>query len=98
MNGLYQVLNNTSEAFLETLSIISAHVALYIHRPPPYAYLLRRFMTVILASGTSQAISRHSVASPITALVSNHVVLHSKTTQLEKNGMVLIAITCVSDA
>ena len=53
-------------------------------------------MTDNLMIGVSQAVSRCPVA--ITALVLNQFVLSSETTQLSKNSMALIAITCVSGA
>ena len=55
-----------------------------VYTVPPVRLPVSVFMTVILVIGTSQAASRRSVGSIITALVSNHVASPSKTTQLEK--------------
>ena len=55
-------------------------------------------MTDSLVIGMSQAVSRCPVASSVTALALSQFVLPSETTQLSKNGMVLIAITCTSGA
>ena len=65
---------------------------------PPYAYRLGAFLIAISVITLQQDVGTRTAASLTPTPASHLVVLPSEASELEKNGMILIAITCASDA